>query len=665
LFEFSPDALCVADVDGNLRRVNPAFAAILGYRQDEVVGRPFVAQVHPDDAVAVNTALRRVVDGNQTGRFQCRHLGADGSVRWLDWVARADRDEGVVYGVGRDVTERRTDDAILRRLADEQAALRRVATLLGEGVPPVEVFAAVTAEVEGLFDCAAGILMFEHDPPGVAVVGVSERASFLAGIRTPFEDGLATTKVRRTHQPSRADPGYWVSGDGPLATAGRQLGVASSVATPIDVEGRLWGAINLWSSDELPAGTEERLENFTELVATAIANAESREALRLLSDEQAALRRVATLVAKGGPAEEIFSAVSNEVARLFGDDLAYIGRFDDAAPVVTYMGLSPRVQSALDDSVRLVVGTRIELRGEETTTERVYATGRPARLDWSTAASPMGTYAQRLAVASAVSTPIIVDGRAWGVISVGSTSRALPPNTEQRLERFGELVATAIANAESRSELAASRRRIVAASDDARRRIERNLHDGTQQRLVSLALAVRAMENDLPPESSGLAAELGRIAAGLTDAVFELQEISRGIHPAALTQSGLGAALRTLGRRSAVPVQLDIAIEGRLPEPVEVGAYYVASEALANATKYAHASRIDISLRVDVRTLTLTVRDDGVGGADPERGSGLVGLSDRVAALGGSIEIRSTAGQGTEIRTELPLDAGSLGDHED
>jgi signal transduction histidine kinase len=212
----------------------------------------------------------------------------------------------------------------------------------------------------------------------------------------------------------------------------------------------------------------------------------------------------------------------------------------------------------------------------------------------------------------------------------------MPLDAEERLEKFSELVATAIANADSRSELAASRRRIVAASDEARRRIERDLHDGTQQRLVSLGLAVRAAEADVPPDRGDLQGELSRIATGLADAVAELQELSRGIHPAILSRGGLGPALRTLARRSPVPVELDITADTRLPEPIEVAAYHVASEALANATKHAQASRVDVSLATRNRSLLLSIRDNGVGGADPARGSGLVGLTDRVEALGGS-----------------------------
>jgi signal transduction histidine kinase len=254
-----------------------------------------------------------------------------------------------------------------------------------------------------------------------------------------------------------------------------------------------------------------------------------------------------------------------------------------------------------------------------------------------------------------VASPIIVEGRLWGAISALSVTKTLPPETERRLERFSDLVATAIANAESRSELAASRRRIVATSDEARRRVERDLHDGTQQRLVSLALAVRATEEDVPADLHSIRSELTQIATELGEAVVELQEITRGIHPASLEQVGLGAALRTLARRSPIPVELNLAIEGELSEPVEVAAYYVASEALANAAKHAQATGIEMSLVRRDDSVIMSIRDDGIGHADPDRGSGLVGLTDRVEALGGSLEIRSTPGYGTRITATLPL----------
>ena len=227
--------------------------------------------------------------------------------------------------------------------------------------------------------------------------------------------------------------------------------------------------------------------------------------------------------------------------------------------------------------------------------------------------------------------------------------------TSARVE-FAELVATAIANAESSAALAASRRRIVAASDETRRQIERNLHDGTQQRLVSLGLAVRAAEANLGPERQDVQDQLSRVANGLADAIEDLQEISRGIHPAILSRGGLGPALQTLAHRSAIPVDLNITTDVRLAEPIEVAAYFVASEALANAAKHSDATRIDVSLEQRDDKLLLSVRDDGVGGADAARGSGIVGLHDRVEALGGSLRVDSRPGEGTQIVARLPLD---------
>jgi signal transduction histidine kinase len=275
-------------------------------------------------------------------------------------------------------------------------------------------------------------------------------------------------------------------------------------------------------------------------------------------------------------------------------------------------------------------------------------------MDWSSASGPVAEAARRLGIVSTVASPVVAEGRLWGAMTVASTADLLPYDAEGRLEKFTELLATAIANAESRSELAASRRRIVAASDQARRRIERDLHDGTQQRLVSLGLAARAAEASVPADRGDLRVELSRIAAGLSDAVAELQEFSRGIHPSVLSEHGLDPALRTLARRSAVPVELDVTTNERFPEPVEIAAYYVASEALANAMKHAQASRIEISLTTRHGSLELSIRDDGVGGANPARGSGLAGLIDRVEALGGSIRFHSAAGAGTRITADLP-----------
>jgi signal transduction histidine kinase len=262
-------------------------------------------------------------------------------------------------------------------------------------------------------------------------------------------------------------------------------------------------------------------------------------------------------------------------------------------------------------------------------------------------------------LSTGIGVPIIVEGRLWGVANVASTTELLPPDTEARLMQFTELLGTAIANAESRAELEASRARIVATADATRRRIERDLHDGAQQRLLSLALEVRAAQAAVPPELTAHRAELSHIAEGLTSALDGLREIALGLHPAILAEGGLGPALKTLANRSPIPVEVRVRAEGRLPESVEVAAYYVVSEALTNAAKHSRASKVQVDVEVGDGALLVTVDDDGVGGADPTRGSGLLGLKDRAETIGGTISVASRQGAGTTLVAELPLDGGT------
>jgi signal transduction histidine kinase/ketosteroid isomerase-like protein len=535
-------------------------------------------------------------------------------------------------------------------VAEEQAALRRVATLVARGASQDELFAAVTQEIGWLVaaDTTSMIRIEPDDTITLVAAWSAQQADLPIGSSRPMDEQLRS--MRETGRPWRWGPAD-LPATGPFVEEARALGMRTFVGIPIVVAGRTWGAAFASSTVDqaFPDDAQTRLSGFTELVATAIANAESREALARLAEEQAALRRVATLVAQGVPPVEIFSAVSDEAARLFSADAAVL-RFEHDRPAMVFVGVTK--------TTKIPVGTRQELQTGMTSAE-VYRTGRSARfnaMSWSSASGPVPAAARRLGVVSAVMSPIVVEGRLWGAMSVSSTDGLLPAGAEGRLEKFTELIATAIANAESRSELAASRRRIVAASDVARHRIERDLHDGTQQRVVSLALAVRAAEAEVPADRGDLRAELSRIAVGLADAAAELQEFSRGIHPAILSERGLGPALRTLARRSAIPVGLDVTTNSRFPEPIEIAAYYVASEALANAMKHAHASHIEVSLAARDGSLRLSVRDDGVGGANPARGSGLVGLADRIEALGGSIHLDSGVGAGTHITADLPLE---------
>jgi signal transduction histidine kinase len=288
----------------------------------------------------------------------------------------------------------------------------------------------------------------------------------------------------------------------------------------------------------------------------------------------------------------------------------------------------------------------------------VWRTGQPVRIDtYDGVAGPIAAFVRdELGAVSTLGSPIVVEGQLWGALFVHSRERQpFRPDVESRLTGFTELVATAIANAESRGELMASRARIVAAADETRRRIERDLHDGIQQRLVTLTLELRAAQATMPPQLDELEGELSHVADGLATASDELREIARGIHPAILSEGGLVPALRALCRRSAVPVALDLRAERRLPAHVEVAAYYVVSEALTNAAKHARASVVQVELDTPDSILRLAIRDDGVGGANPGLGSGLVGLSDRVEAVGGRLEVTSPTGSGTTLLVEVPV----------
>ncbi|MDX6486448.1 MAG: hypothetical protein QOF43_1601, partial [Gaiellaceae bacterium] len=790
LSALSLDASCIAAFDGSVKFANSAFAQLLGYTHEELLARQFTDIVHPDDRESISAAFAELAIGKDLNGFECRHLCADGSSRWLAWNTLTRPDERVVYGVAKDVTDRRGADAelnalrriatliaggvlpedlfavvaeevsrvvgvsavsvvryepdgtatecanfnrgeklfptgvrwsiegtnilrlvrdsaepariddysvlegemaaivrdagirstvgvpivaagrlwgtivgstteqealpqdtasrladftellataienaesreALERLVDEQAALRRVATLVAHGVRPDEIFAAVSDEVGRLFGAeSATVLKFDDDGPGIVFVGVASNmgVAFPLGERWEFEDGMASAEVYRTGRSARGGARNWSTVGGPVGETHRSLGIVSTVASPIVVEGRLWGAVSVQSQEPLPPDTDERLEKFTELVGTAIANTENRAGLSRLAEEQAALRRVATLVARVARPDEIFAAVSDEVGRLVGTDSAAVIRYDDDGEGIIYVGSASKVNAAFP------VGAHWRFQ-EGMASFEVYRTGRSARsgAHLITVDGPIGDIHRRLGIVSAVASPILVEGRLWGAMAVQS-QQPLPLDTDVRLEKFTELLATAIANADSKSELAASRRRIVEASDEARRRIERDLHDGTQQRLVALMFELAAIRN-AAPSGEVLIAELSRAESELASAVDELREMSRGIHPSILSEGGLGPALRALARRSTIPVALDLTTEGRLAEPIEAAAYFVASEALANATKHAQASRIDLSLAPRDGGLLLSIRDDGVGGADSGQGSGLVGLHDRVEAL--------------------------------
>jgi signal transduction histidine kinase len=548
----------------------------------------------------------------------------------------------------------------LGRLADEQAALRRVATLVARGASPAEVFAAVSDELARHLDVVnAGLLRFEADGTGYVVAvryepGITRMP--VTGEHIPLAGDDVGARVLHTARAARIDNHENV--EGPEAARIRAEGIGSIVGVPIVVDGRLWGAAIVGSRrpEPMPADTEARIADFADLVATAISNAATRAELRVsrdelsvLADQQAALRHVATLVARGVSPSEVFSAVVVEMARCLHAGHSAVYRYADDA-------LVPLAVSHADGLQPLPKGLRLRLEGDNVAA-RVLATGGPTRIDRNDdAPAPHAGRMRGLGIHSAVGVPIIVDGRAWGAAVVGSLRpEPLPPNTETRMSDFADLVSTAIANAATRAELIASRARIVTAADEGRRRLERDLHDGAQQRLVALGLQTRLAEASTPPEMPALKQQLSDIVSALAGVTTELQEISRGIHPAILSKGGLGPALKTLARRSAVPVTLDLTIDRRLPDSVEVGAYYVVSEALTNAAKHSHASEVAVCGQTKDHTLLLSIRDDGIGGADVGNGSGLLGLRDRVEALGGWMRINSPAGSGTSLDVTIPF----------
>jgi len=372
---------------------------------------------------------------------------------------------------------------------------------------------------------------------------------------------------------------------------------------------------------------------------------ERERELRRLAAEQAALRRVATAVAASTEPRHIFAVVTEEVARLLGAQSSNMVRFNENLTATVVAGWS-------EGDVRNVpVGDTVRLDGD-TASARVFRTRAPARVDsYDVLGGELAANLRQLGFRCGVAAPIFLGGQMWGAVIVSSVEpEPFPAGAEQRIADFAELAAQALANANARAELAASSARIVQAGDAERRRLERNLHDGAQQRLVSLALMLRMAARRHPGD-----VDLERAAEELAHALQELRELARGIHPAVLTERGLEPAVRALADRTPVPVELQVAMGERLPGPVEAAAYYVVAEALTNVAKYAAASVVRVRLERTDGAALIEVADDGGGGADPRGGSGLRGLADRVEALGGRLVVESPSGTGTTLRAELPV----------
>jgi signal transduction histidine kinase/integral membrane sensor domain MASE1 len=387
-----------------------------------------------------------------------------------------------------------------------------------------------------------------------------------------------------------------------------------------------------------------------ERTRAARALAASEAAQRALADEQAALRRVATLVAGEAPPSRVFEQVTEEVGMLLGLPSASVMQYDGARTATVVGAWS------VAGTPRFPIGATLDLDGD-TVVAKVVRSGSAQRVErYEEASGELAATLRGFGYRAAVAAPVTVGGRLWGVLAAATTSdAALPEDLERRLCDFADLVAQALANADAYEKLAASRARLVEVGDAERRRLERNLHDGAQQRLVSVALELSMVAAKLEDDPSTAREVLSVAQDELQQGLAELRELARGIHPAVLTERGLGPALDALLARAPIPVEIEELPDERLTATVEAAAYYVVAESIANVGKYARASRATVSISRSNGRARVTVADDGVGGADPARGSGLRGLAARVEALNGRLGVDSPPGRGTRINAEIPL----------
>jgi PAS domain S-box-containing protein len=659
--ETAAQPVWVAGPDDVIRFANPAAITALGYDSaNDLLGRrrhETIHYEHPDGApyaVADCPMLLPRTTGQTVARDLDWFFRRDGSklpVSYVSLPIELPEGRGALVSFA-DIEHRlRAEQAPGGRdavLGTREASLRRIAALVAGGAASEDVFAAIAREVAHVVGLPL-VLVWRFDPGKTSATVIGEWSevphAWQAGTRWPLDGPGLAVQMLKTGRPARIDD--YTELPGTIAAASRESRLRGSAGAPIIVDGDLWGWMAAANPRALlPDQIEDRLAEFTELVATAISNTESRADLARLAEEQAALRRVATLVASGTRPEEVFAAVVNEVARLLSVDLANACRYesDDTFTIVASAG------------DLLPVGSQWPVRRQKNLATLVLETRRPARLDdYADATGPLAEGIREAGIRSAVATPIIVEGRLWGLMAAGSRqAQPLAPDTEARLTSFTDLLATAIANAEARTEVAASRARIAAAADEERRRVVRDLHDGAQQRLVhtviTLKLAHRTLRNEKQDDLPALLTEALDQAQQATN---ELRELAHGILPDVLTKGGLRAGVGALTSRMPVPVETAVPAD-RLPAVVEATAYFVVAEALTNVAKHARAAHAAVTARVVDGVLEVEVRDDGVGGARPD-GSGLLGLRDRLAVLDGRLRIETPPDGGTLVAADIPL----------
>lgn len=633
-FKHSRDFIAVIGLDGYFQRVNPAAEQILGYTREELLSRPYLGFVHPDDRAHTSAHTEALEHGRSMLAFENRVVRKDDSVRVLEWQVTPVAEDGVVFATGRDVTERRLIEDAFEQIAGEQSALRRVATLIARGASSDRLFSAFTAEVGTLLETdLAGMARFDGDGMASTMAWWSATGEHLVvPDRWPLDERSLGASVLRTGRAVQIDD--WSDMPGPTAAMTRdQFGVVSSIGSPIIVGGRSWGMLLVHSThpEPLPDGTAERLGAFSELIATAVANAEARAEADALMRKHAALQRVATLVAQAATPAAVFDAVAAETANLLDAESVVVGRYE-AGPALVVLAHFGAEDSPPDAPVPL---------DPDCAEAIVHRTGRSARVDHAGAGS-----------GAVLAAPIVVESSTWGVLTMRCATWP-PPGTEPRLEQFAQLLATAIANADSRDQLMASRARLLAAGDEARRRVVRDLHDGAQQRLVHATIALKLALRALATGKGDVGGLVGEALEHTERGNRELRELAHGILPALLVTSGVGAAIDALVRRFDVRVSVTLT-DDRFRAEIEASAYFIVAEALTNVVKHAQASRAEVAGGAEGGVLRLEISDDGIGGADPG-GEGLVGIRDRAAALGGQLEVVSPKGKGTRLTVTLPL----------
>jgi len=534
----------------------------------------------------------------------------------------------------------------LRAMSDEQTALLRVAGLVARRKDETELFDAVAEEASGLLgDVATVLAHLDGDRTLRVVASHGQLVPVGALLEIPEDDNGTAAQILRTMRSARVD-----NRDAHLSAvkSDRASGAGSRVSVPVIVGGRLWGMLSaVDESRTLPPWTERRLEKFAEFVAAAIATNEARSSMEQLAEEQASLLRVAEAVARGMPLQDVFAMIALEASNVLDQVATSLMKYDAQGVATVVSGWrSPA-------PVGLQVPPDAHGIGD------VFRTVRTIRVE-SFEGTNLAHVASTLGVLSGVAVPIAVEGRIWGTLTASSSGPPLAAEVEERLERFAALAAVAIANAQNKEQLVASRARVQAAADEARRRVQRDVHDGAQQQLIQTVLALKMAlaaakrgdtAADLMAEALGYAAR----------ATSELRDLVHGILPVSLSRGGLRAGLESLIRNLPIPVELDFDAP-RCPSETEVTAYFVIAESLTNVVKHAGANRIEVGVRIEGDRLVVTIVDDGIGGADPDRGSGLIGLNDRLQALGGELSIESPSGEGTSVRAALPVAVDQFGD---